>query len=56
VAIQTLFGSVPQEPTLLERLKAGVEKTRVGLVDRIEDLISARRRSMPTFSTNSSTP
>jgi fused signal recognition particle receptor len=43
VAIQTLFGSVPQEPTLLERLKAGVEKTRVGLVDRIEDLISGEK-------------
>ena len=43
MAIQTLFGSVPQEPTLLERLKAGVEKTRVGLVDRIEDLISGEK-------------
>jgi fused signal recognition particle receptor len=43
VAIQTLFGSVPQEPTLLDRLKAGVEKTRAGLADRIEDAISGRR-------------
>jgi fused signal recognition particle receptor len=43
VAIQTLFGSVPQEPTLLDRLKAGVEKTRTGLVDRIEDVISGRK-------------
>jgi fused signal recognition particle receptor len=43
VAIQTLFGSVPQEPTLLDRLKAGVEKTRAGLVDRIEDAISGRK-------------
>jgi fused signal recognition particle receptor len=43
VAIQTLFGSVPQEPTLLERLKAGVEKTRVGLVESIEDLISGEK-------------
>src|SRR4051795_7816277 len=43
MAIQTLFGSVPQEPTLLDRLKAGVEKTRAGLVDRIEDAISGRR-------------
>ena len=33
--IQTLFGSVEQEPTLLERLKAGVEKTRAGLVDTL---------------------
>jgi fused signal recognition particle receptor len=43
VAIQTLFGSVPQEPSLLDRLKAGVEKTRAGLVDRIEDVISGRK-------------
>ena len=26
--IQTLFGSVEQEPTLLEKLKSGVQKTR----------------------------
>jgi fused signal recognition particle receptor len=43
MAIQTLFGSVPQEPNLLERLKAGVEKTRAGLVDRVEDLISGKK-------------
>jgi fused signal recognition particle receptor len=42
MAIQTLFGSVPQEPTLLDRLKAGIEKTRAGLVDRLDDL-SGRR-------------
>src|SRR3954471_18548315 len=41
--IQTLFGSVQQEPSLLDRLKAGVEKTRAGLVDRIEDVISGRK-------------
>ena len=41
--IQTLFGSVPQEPNLLERLKAGVQKTRAGLVDRIEDVIAGRK-------------
>jgi fused signal recognition particle receptor len=43
MAIQTLFGSVPQEPNLLERLKAGIEKTRAGLVDRVEDLISGKK-------------
>ena len=32
--IQTLFGSVEQEPTLLEKLKSGVQKTRAGLVPR----------------------
>jgi fused signal recognition particle receptor len=43
MAIQTLFGSVPQEPNLLERLKAGIEKTRTGLVDRVEDIISGKK-------------
>jgi fused signal recognition particle receptor len=41
--IQTLFGSVPQEPNLLDRLKAGIEKTRAGLVDRIEDVLAGRK-------------
>lgn len=41
--IQTLFGSVPQEPTLLDKLKAGIEKTRTGFVDRIEDVIGGRK-------------
>ncbi len=41
--IQTLFGSVPQEPNLLDRLKAGIEKTRAGLVDRVEDLVSGKK-------------
>ena len=43
MAIQTLFGSVPQEPDLLERLKAGIVKTRTGLVDRLEDVIAGRK-------------
>jgi fused signal recognition particle receptor len=37
--IQTLFGSVEQEPTLLERLKSGVQKTRAGLVTRLEVML-----------------
>src|SRR5258708_12095346 len=41
--IQTLFGPVPQEPNLLDRLKAGIEKTRTGLVDRLEDAIAGRK-------------
>jgi fused signal recognition particle receptor len=41
--IQTLFGSVEQEPNLLERLKAGIQKTRSGLVDRLEDAIGGRK-------------
>ena len=41
--IQTLFGSVEQEPTLLEKLKSGVQKTRDGLVSRIEDVLSGKK-------------
>ena len=33
--IQTLFGSVEQEPSLLEKLKSGVQKTRAGLVSAL---------------------
>ena len=41
--IQTLFGSVEQEPTLLEKLKSGVQKTRAGLVSALEDAIQGKR-------------
>jgi fused signal recognition particle receptor len=41
--IQTLFGSVEQEPSLLERLKIGVAKTRAGLVSRLEDTLAGRK-------------
>jgi fused signal recognition particle receptor len=41
--IQTLFGTVEQEPTLLEKLKSGVQKTREGLVSRIEEAVSGRK-------------
>jgi fused signal recognition particle receptor len=44
MAIQTLFGSVPTEPNLLDRLKAGIEKTRSGLVDRIEDVLQGKKQ------------
>jgi fused signal recognition particle receptor len=43
MAIQTLFGSVPTEPNLLDRLKAGIAKTRSGLVDRIEDVLAGKK-------------
>jgi fused signal recognition particle receptor len=45
MAIQSLFGSSSSagEPNLLERLKAGIQKTRAGLVDRVEDLISGKK-------------
>jgi fused signal recognition particle receptor len=42
--IQTLFGSVEQEPTLLEKLKSGVQKTREGLVSRLEDVLSGKKQ------------
>ena len=42
--IQTLFGPPkPAEPNLLERLKAGVQKTRAGLMEKIEDAVSGRK-------------
>ncbi len=41
--IQTLFGSVEQEPSLLERLKSGVAKTRAGLVSALEDTLAGRK-------------
>ena len=49
--MQTLFGSgepetpQPEAPklSLLERLKQGIQKTRAGLVDRIEDTLQGRK-------------
>ncbi len=43
MAIQTLFGSVPAEPNLLDRLKAGIQKTRSGFVDRLEDVLAGKK-------------
>jgi fused signal recognition particle receptor len=43
MAIQTLFGAEPQEPTLLEKLKLGVQKTRAGLVSALEDAIAGKK-------------
>jgi fused signal recognition particle receptor len=42
--IQTLFGSPPPpQPNLLDRLKAGIQKTRTGLMETLEDAIGGRR-------------
>jgi len=41
--IQTLFGSVEQEPSLLEKLKSGVAKTRAGLVGALEDALQGKK-------------
>lgn len=43
MAIQTLFGSAPPEPNLLDKLKAGIQKTRSGLVDRIEEVFAGQK-------------
>jgi fused signal recognition particle receptor len=43
MAIQTLFGTVEPEPTLLEKLKSGVQKTRAGLVSALEDALQGKR-------------
>lgn len=40
---KSLFGDPEGEPSLLERLKAGIQKTRAGLVEKIEDVISGRK-------------
>ncbi len=43
--IKSLFGSPspPSEPNLLERLKAGIQKTRTGLMEKLEDAVSGRK-------------
>src|SRR5712692_777547 len=45
--IQTLFGSAPPKAGLFERLQQAVEKTRSGLVDRIEDLVQGKKEIDP---------
>lgn len=45
---QSLFGSPAasppaSEPNLLERLKAGIQKTRAGLMEKLEDAVSGRK-------------
>jgi fused signal recognition particle receptor len=42
--IQTLFGSVEQEPSLLEKLKSGVQKTRAGLVTALDDVFQGKKK------------
>src|SRR5580704_6418444 len=43
--IKSLFGSPTpaSEPGLLERLKAGIQKTRAGLIEKLEDAVSGRK-------------
>src|SRR5271163_4730679 len=47
---KSLFGGSPSpssEPGLLERLKAGIQKTRAGLMEKIEDAVSGRKEITP---------
>lgn len=41
--INTLFGTVPEEPSLLDRLKLGIQKTRSGLVSAIDDAVLGKK-------------
>jgi fused signal recognition particle receptor len=41
--IKTLFGDAPPEPSLLDKLKAGIQKTRSGLVTALEDAVQGRK-------------
>src|SRR5579863_3802234 len=42
--IKSLFGSTETAPpNLLERLKAGIQKTRAGLMEKLEDAVSGRK-------------
>src|SRR5713101_8251367 len=42
---KSLFGSssASSEPNLLDRLKAGIQKTRSGLMEKLEDAVSGRK-------------
>ena len=42
--IQSLFGAPEPETGLFERLKKGVEKTRAGLLSKLEDVLSGGRQ------------
>ena len=41
--IQTLFGSPPPKPTLVERFKKAVEKTRDTLVEQMDDIFQGKK-------------
>ena len=41
--IQTLFGTAEQEPNLFERLKMGIQKTRRGLLDHLDQVFAGKK-------------
>jgi len=47
--IQTLFGSAPPEPGLFERLQKAVEKTRAGLLSRLETALEGAKEIDPAL-------
>ncbi len=47
--IQTLFGAVPEEPTLFDRLKSGIQKTRATLASRLEEVLVGARQIDPAL-------
>lgn len=42
--IQTLFGAVEPEPTLFDRIKEGVQKTRQGLSTHLEEVFAGKKK------------
>ena len=42
--IQTLFGAAEAEPTLFDRLKAGIKRTREGLAGQLEDVFAGKKK------------
>jgi fused signal recognition particle receptor len=47
--IQTLFGAVPEEPTLFDRLKSGIRKTRASLASHLEEVLVGARQIDPAL-------
>jgi len=47
--IQTLFGAVPEEPTLFDRLKSGIRKTRATLASHLEEVLVGARQIDPAL-------
>jgi fused signal recognition particle receptor len=41
--MQTLFGATERGPSLFERLKMGIQKTRRGLVERLDEVFAGKR-------------
>lgn len=42
--IQTLFGTAEREPNLFERLKQGIQKTRRGLIEHLDQVFAGKKQ------------